>query len=190
MFLRILYFVVSAAVVGVAVNRLYSVVQFLTIIPSVCKYSTRHSQRYLIHSGRGYFEEPVSAAVASENYVRTRAFIMIDIAIAIALGLLIPSSWSFWIVPPWAIKIGCILAILVMAWVDFITSANTDSRVGFLESIDELGKCHFRGDWMKDFVVDVGGFWKKEDYPPIGHNYIVLDYYGFFCTAPLDAQVD
>lgn len=189
MFLRILYFVISAAVVAFLMYRFFSWFESLVIVPKVCKYSIAHGQQYLIDNGRGYFEQPVAIAVKSEHYVRTRAFILIDLAFAALFGILIPSSLSFWVVPPWAIKVGVVMAMLIGAFVDFIVSGNTDSRVGYLVSIDESGKCHFAGKWMNDFEAEVGEFWKKEDYPPVGRSYIVLDYLGFFCSAPLDLAV-
>jgi hypothetical protein len=168
------------------VYQFYAWFESLVSVPKVCKYSVANGQQYLIDNGRGYFERPVTDAVKSEHYLRTRAFLAIDLAIAFALGLFIPSSWAFWVIPEWAIKVGAVLGMLVETFMDLIVSGNTDSRVGFLESIDESGKCFFKGEWMDDFQAEVGEFWKKEDYPPVGRRYIVLDYLGFFCSAPLD----
>lgn len=191
MFLRILYFIVSMLAAGAITYVLFSVVEKLYIVPHVCKYSIGYSQRYLIANGRGFFEPSVKAAVSTEHYKRTTRLLQIDLSVALALGILIPSSLSFWIVPTWAIKIGAVIGVLVDTFVSFVTCGNTDSQVGSLESADsEEGKYCFKGNWMPDFNITTHTKLDDEDIRcMIGRPFIVVDYQGFFCSAPLDIVI-
>ncbi len=191
MFLRILYFIVSMLVAGAIAYALFSVVEKLYIVPHVCKYSIGCSQRYLIANGRGFFEPSVKTAVSTEHYKRTKRLMQIDLAVAVALAVLIPSKLTFWIVPGWAIKVGAVVGILVDTYVSFVTCGNTDSYVGSLESADgEEGIYFFKGIWLPDFEIETNTTLDDEEIRcMIGRPYIVVDYQGFFCSAPLDIVI-
>lgn len=191
MFLRILYFLVSMLMAGTITYLLFSVVEKLYIVPHVCKYSIGYSQRYLIANGRGFFEPSVKTAVSTEHYRRTTRLLQIDLSFALALGILIPSSLTFWIVPAWAIKVGAVIGILADTFVSFVTCGNTDSQVGSLESADgEEGKYFFKGNWMPDFDITTHTKLNDEEIQSmLGRPFIVVDYQGFFCSAPLDIVI-
>jgi len=186
MFLRILSFVISAAVVAYVEYELVAFFETSLISPMVCTRSLRVAQDYIMENGRGYFERPVNTALGSECFIRTMMFVGFDLLLVMIVAILVPSSWAFWVVPAWAIKVGMILGLVVNAFVDFVISGNTASYLGLLESVDDGGVGHFKGVWSNDFDADMGAFRGKDDFPPVGRKYIVLYYLGFFCAAPVD----
>lgn len=185
MFLRILSFIVTAALIVPPVYWLFNKFESKVIIPRVCVKTMRQAQIHIMRNGRGYFEHPVDVALGSERFIRTMYFLAINLFMIVVLLLFFPSGIEFWVIPAGSIKTGLIAAFVVNGLFDLVYSGNKTVSVGTLESIDEQGIAHFSGTWVKDFKANIGAYYDSNYYPEVGQKYLIMVYGDFFCSATL-----
>ncbi len=184
--LGILFFVISVAVFGVVTFFLVEFLAAMVLEYRICVFSLGVAQDHLMDNGRGYFRDKTYEAVMIEAQIRSFLTILVYVILFALVLFLLPSAWSFWVVPRWSIKIGVALGILVNGLGSFLISAKTRTQVGRLERIDSDGVAYFKGLWGSDFSFDVGKYWEPEDYPPVGWKFMMLKYNLFGGLAPLE----
>ncbi|MBR0133922.1 hypothetical protein IJM16_01510 [Candidatus Saccharibacteria bacterium] len=186
MFLSALSFLVTVAVVGFVTFCAYSLIDEKIIAPRVCSASVMRVQRYIARINWDYCQESVSDIIRDERDVRTTHLVGIGVVIFVAILLFFPSGLTFWIIPPWAIKIGLLGGFLLNIVGDYRVSRNTKGAVGAFERIDDGDGAYFEGMWSKNFHIKVNlCCFTVNNPPPIGCVYFAVDYCGYLSMVRL-----
>ena len=192
LWLRILVFIICMMVIAAATMKLIDTLMFRVIERPVCNYTVCCAQYYLMHHGRGHFEEQARMAVEKEVYIRIAIFMAVHVVLLLLVAFIVKSSWAFWIIPPWSIKAGLMLGIILSGVLTYLVANDKDSRakVGRFVSIDDVeGKTilRFESTWGDDNAnFKLEGKWRAEEFPPLGSKYVVLDYRNYLVWSSLE----
>ena len=190
MFLSIFSFLVTVVVVGLVTFRLYDLFEARFIVPRVCDASMMGARRYIARINWDYRQESVSDIIKDECDRRTTHLVGIGVVIFVAILLFFPSGLTFWIIPPWAIKIGLLGGFLLNIVGDYRISRKTKGVVGAFDRIDDGDDAYFEGMWSKNFHIKVNlCCFTVNNPPPIGCVYFAVDYCGYLSMARLSPVI-
>ncbi len=190
MFLRTLANIILAILVAYPVFHAFNWLEMKYIAPIVCLKTMYRAKIHIMQNGRGFYEHPVEVAIGSECFIRSMIFCAINVVVITLLAIFVPSGWSLWVIPGWAVKAGLILAFVINLFEDLICSFNNKMVIGTLQEIDEQGIAHFSGTWVPDFKINPKKFFDDKCPPEVGQKYLFMAYNdSVFCWARLETII-
>ncbi len=169
-----LIFVLVVLIVGFVSFWILEILVDYFVSEKIYHYTTRRTCGYLMEHGRGFFEEHNHTAILAEQSLRVWLVMISYVFVLGVIVICVSSRWSFWVIPRWSIKIGCLLGALVNGYlsVTYEASVGRKSHIGRLMAIDDKNVGEFAGLHEDDFEVWLEGMGMSES--DIGKKYFVL----------------
>ena len=176
-------------VVGGIVFVVLNLLMKKVVVANLYGLTIDYGYNYLTNKDEEYQEERAFGACVREVILRLGIVSLIHCILLALCVVLVPDSWTFGMVPEWAIKAGLMVGIIgsLGAQISFVFSMIM--QVGRLVKIDDDGIGWFDDALGGEFSVDIGGCWPLEKYPSIGDCYVVMDGYPkFLFLRPIECE--